>query len=137
MPKPTSCNGYLSDFNSLVYIFCKEFTVWSYTCSITEQGGGPGLGVECNLNPLFVSLLKHVGMRRLLEINDDRKQYHHFPPLVHISLCSLDILKIFFAHDISLLFAAHTALWYGCVLKTNNFRITRNTITFVCTYVIW
>ena len=54
----------------------------------------------CNLSPLFVSLLKHVGMRRLLEINDDRKQYHHFSPLVHISLCSLDILKIFFARDI-------------------------------------
>lgn len=55
---------------------------------------------SCNLNPLFVSLLKHVGMRRLLEINDDRKQYHHFSPLVHISLSSscalLDILKIFF-----------------------------------------
>ena len=55
----------------------------------------------CNLSPLFVSLLKHVGMRRLLEINDDRKQYHHFSPLVHISLRSLDILKIFFARDIS------------------------------------
>ena len=73
---------------------------------------------ECNLNPLFVSLLKHVGMRRLLEINDDRKQYHHFPPLVHISLCSPDILKIFFAHDISLLLLlAEYLRFLGCFVE--------------------
>ena len=43
-----------------------------------------------------VSLLKHVGMRGLLEINDDRKQYHHFSSLVHISLSLMTSLKIFF-----------------------------------------